>query len=161
MSNLVESILQSYNNDNNLGVFGKKLLESIPDNDDVYSIDDSMGESIKYLRLLDNTSDLLWLDFYSWNNLPLPVRNKIINTIRVIEFQSVYMSYRDFLNIRSILNLVNNYSIYILKTGNCYRVVILGGPFDSIYEKDNKYLKLIKNIISDSIIDKFSTGGKR
>lgn len=156
MDHLARYILESYANENTVGSFGDKLLESATNNMDNKD-DDEMAVAINYLNECEAANNLLWIDFYSWNNLPLLTRNKIHEEINVFEWSAAYMSKTDFEKIRDIFNGLDNYIFYVLDLGTYYRVVILGGDCDSIYTKDKDYLKLVSDTIKESLVYKFST----
>ena len=156
MSDLAKYILESYS-DNNTSGLGSKFLEAASVKPVMEQEPDDMARSINYLNSLDEANDLLWIDFYSWNNLPLRFRQKVIEQMQVFEWSSAYMSFSAFEKIRDQFNTLDNYVVYVLKLDKYYRAIILGGFCDAVYTKDTDYLKVIDTQIKESTLYKFST----
>ncbi len=158
--NLVECVLNSYSDDSAIGDFGSKMLEAITKEAVDTQEYDEIKQSIAYLKHCESNSDLLWIDFYSWNNIPLIIRRRLMEQTTILEWGAAYMSFNEFEKLKPIFEQLDNYIFYILKCGDYYRAIILGGVCDAVYNKDVKYLKLIDDVIKESTLYKFSTNTK-
>lgn len=155
-TNLVKLILESYSKLDDIGILGNSLLKFADDQDHDIFLDDDFSKEVSYLRELDDLNNLLWIDFYSWNNVSLPIRNKIKNKIKCVEYNSLYMPYSEIDTFKFLINS-DDYSVYVLQIGNVHRLIILGGDYDAIYAKDKKYLDRIAQLIEESLVYKFQT----
>ena len=157
MDDLVKYIMESYENNSDIGIMGSKLLDAI-NNKKEPECDD---EDIAYLREINDQTKLVYVDFYSWNNLPLFLRDKIKENIKVVEESGSYFSLDDLDTVIELADKLDNYIFYLLFNKEYYRLVTVGGSLDSVYSKNQKYLKYMNELIAETVIKKFYTGLKK